>query len=123
PGFQPPAPPPTTFVNYQGPPDDFSTLVQNPDGTFTRTLKDGTQTQFDTQGLQTAVIDRNGNTTTYTYDAEGHLTTITDPAGQVTTLTYSGGLLASITDPPGRVTQVEHDGQGNVAAITYADGS
>ena len=56
----------------------------------TRTLKDGTKFQFTAQGFQTAVTDRNNNTTTYAYDGQNRLTTITDPAGQVTTFAYSG---------------------------------
>jgi len=109
-----------TFV---GPPGDFATLAKNTDGTFTRTLKEGTRYEFNAQGLQTAVVDRNGNTTTYAYDGSGNLTTITDPAGQVTTLSYSGNRVSSITDPGGRITQFEHDGEANLTAITYADGS
>jgi len=90
--------------SYITPPGDFSTLVKNADGTFTRTLKTGEKYQFASDGLQTAFVDRNDNTTAYAYDASGRLTAITDPNGQVTTFAYSGGLLASITDPAGRVT-------------------
>ncbi len=86
-------------TGFVGPSGDFSTLVQNPDSTFTRTLKNGTRIDFDATGLQTAIIDRNGNTTSYAYDGQGRLTTITDPVGLVTTLVYSGDRLASVTDP------------------------
>ncbi|MGH7260610.1 MAG: RHS repeat-associated core domain-containing protein [Nitrospiraceae bacterium] len=120
PGYLPPVPPGTTS-QYAGPSGDFSLLVKNTDGTFTRTLKDGTKFQFNAQGLQTAATDRNNNTTNYAYDAQGRLTTITDPAGQVTTLAYSGTVLASITDSAGRVTQLAHDSDGNLTAVTYAD--
>jgi len=120
---KPPTGTPSTVVTYTAPPGDYSTLVKNADGTFTRTLKDGTTRRFNAPGLLTAVTDRNGNTTTYGYDGSGRLTTITDPAGQVTTLSYSGSRLDSITDPAGRGTQVEHDSQGNLTAITYADGA
>ena len=108
-------------TGFVGPAGDFSTLFQNPDGTFTRTLKDGTRIEFDAAGLQTAVIDRNGNTTSYAYDGQGRLTTITDPKGLVTTLTYSGDRLASVTDPALRVTSFVHDGDGNLTSITDPD--
>jgi YD repeat-containing protein len=111
---------PRTFVT---PPGDFSSLVRNADESLTRTLKDGTQTHFDARGLQTAVVDRHGNATVYTYDGSGRLIAITDPKGLVTTLTYAGTRLASITDPAGRTTTFQHGGNGNLSRITDPDGS
>ena len=108
---------------FNSPPGDFSTLVKNEDKTFTRTLKDGTKINFNTDGFQTSVVDRNGNTTTYAYDTDNNLSTITDPAGLITTLTYSNGLLESITDPAGRITTIEHDLEGNLRRITDPDAS
>lgn len=110
----------TEFVSPDG---DFSTLTGNPDGTFTRTLRDGTRVEYDASGLQTAVVDTNGNTTAFSYDASGRLIAITDPVGEVTTLVYSGGHLATITDPAGRVTTLTHDGAGDLASIQDADGT
>jgi len=94
---------------FPGPDGDFSVLTRNLDGSFTRRLKDGTLIEFDADGFQTAVIDRNGNTTSYAYDANDNLTTITDPVGLVTTFAYTGGLLTSVTDPASRVTSFAHD--------------
>ena len=108
---------------FQSPPGDFSKLVNNADGTFTRILKDGVQIHFNASGLQTSVVDRNGNTTIYTYDAEDRLITITDPVSLVTTFSYTNGLLASITDPSGRITSFTHDTAGNLRRITNPDGS
>ncbi|MGH7262130.1 MAG: RHS repeat domain-containing protein, partial [Nitrospiraceae bacterium] len=79
PGYRTPQPPPGATIQYVGPAGDFSTLVKNLDGTFTRMHKDGTKFQFNAQGLQTSVTDRNTNTTSYAYDAQNRLTTITDP--------------------------------------------
>ena len=90
--------------SFTSPPRDFTALIRNPDGTFTRTLKDGTKIHFNAQGFQTALVDRNNNTTSYAYDAENRLTSITDPVGLVTTLTYASGKLQGITDPAGRQT-------------------
>ena len=108
-------------ADFSTPPSEYSTLKRNPDGTYTRTLKDGTTYQFNVQGYQTAMADRNGNTITYTYNGSNQLTTITDPAGQVTTLSYNGSRLATITDPAGRVTQLTHDSAGNLTTVDYAD--
>ncbi len=108
--------------SFQNPEGDFSTLVKNPDNTYTRLLPDGTEYHFSPTGLQTAMVDRNGNTTTYTYDASDRLTTITDPAGIVTTFTYTDGLLSSVTNPGGTTT-FQHDAQGNLTGVTFPDGS
>ena len=117
-----------TAVFFSGGPDaftsparEFSTLVRNPDGTYTRTFKDGTKANFNAQGLQTSVVDRNLNTTSYGYDGSGRLITVTDPVGLVTTLTYSGAKLQSITDPAGRQTLFQYDGAGNLIRITNPD--
>jgi hypothetical protein len=39
-----------TASNFTSPPADFSTLVKNPDESYTRTLKDGTLQEFDAAG-------------------------------------------------------------------------
>ncbi len=106
---------------FASPAGNFSTLARNPDDSFTRTLKNGTQIEYDAAGLMTARVDRNGNATDYGYDGNGNLTTITDPVGLVTTLVYSGGLLTSVTDPAGRVTGFEHDASGDLIKITDTD--
>ena len=111
---------PDTFVS---PARDFSTLVRNPDGTFTRAFKDGTKVNFNSQGLQTSVIDRNANTTSYGYDGSAKLITITDPVGLITTFTYVNDRVQRITDPSGRQTDFQHDSSGNLTRITNPDGT
>ena len=108
----------TSVGEFSSPLGDFSRLIENADGTLTRIMKDGTEINFDAQGLQTSIVDRNGNTTTYSYDPNGLLISITDPVGMVTTLTYTGGKLSSITDPASRTTTFQHDGAGNLTKIT-----
>lgn len=109
---------------FVAPAGDFSTLVMNPDGTFSRTLKNGTETNFNVAGLHLSTVDRNGNATAYGYDAQGRLTEITDPVGALTTLSYGpDGLLSSSTDPAGRVAAFLHDAKGNLTKIIYPDGS
>jgi RHS repeat-associated protein len=108
---------------YTSPAGDFTILVKNGDGTYTRAFKDGTRINFNAQGLQTSVVDRNANATSYSYDGNGRLLTITDAAGLITTFTYSGGRLQSITDPAGRQTALEIDSSGNLVRITNPDGT
>jgi RHS repeat-associated protein len=104
--------------------NDYSLIVRNADGTYTRTLKDGIKINFNAEGLHTSSVDRNGNTTSYSYNQSGLLTSITDPTGLVTIFGYDGnGRLSSITDPAGRTTQVSIDAQGNLVSVTNADGT
>lgn len=106
------------------PPGDFSLLTLNADGTATRTRQDGTQVIFDEAGFHTQTVDRNGNTTVYTYDENGRLASITDPVGQVTTFAYDGaGRLQRVTDSAGRTTQFAIDQGGNLVGVTLPDGA
>ena len=111
------------LADFRAPAGDFSTLAANPDGTFSRRLKDGTQITFDADGFMTAVADRNGNTTSYDYDPDGNLTKITDPVLLETTFGYTAGRLTSVTDPAGRTTGFLIDAGGNLITTTNADGT
>ena len=101
----------------------FETLVQNLDGTFTLTQKDGTIFNFalipDTPFMVggpvyrlTTVKDRNNNVVTLTY-TNGNLTLITDTFGRSISLGYnSENKLTTITDPLGRTTTISYDSTG-----------
>jgi RHS repeat-associated protein len=109
--------------SYTSPAGDFSTLVSVSGGGYTRTLTDGTKYQFNSGGRETAVVDRNGLTTTYAYSSGGSLTTITDPYNKGTALAYdSGGHLLTITDPASRVATFTHSG-GALSGVTLPDSS
>jgi len=105
---------------YKSPVGDFSILVKNTDGSFTRTMTDQTQLQYGTDGRLRSITDRNGNQTRHTY-VGGRLTKITDPVGLETIFTYTGDRVTSITDPAGRVTSLEYDAAGNLSRITDPD--
>lgn len=86
---------------YTSPPGDYSTLVNNADGTFTLTKKDGIAYRFSARGKIAVIADRNGNTLNFTY-ADGLLATVTDVAGRAVTFSYDdAGKLASVVDPAG----------------------
>ncbi|TCC03977.1 DNRLRE domain-containing protein [Kribbella soli] len=79
---------------------------------FTR--PDGTRFYFDSTTLrQTSVVDRNGNTMSFSYDTSGRLTTVTDARNrQVLTLGYeSGGAgkLVWIRDISGRALKFNYN--------------
>ena len=105
---------------FTSPPGEFSKLVKNGDGSFTRTLENGTVIEFDSAGLMTSVTDRNGNATTYRYDGSDRLTSVTDPMGLITTLAYGAGQV-TITDPAARVTTLTVDGNGDLSQIQDPD--
>jgi YD repeat-containing protein len=108
-----------TFVTPAG---DFSTLSQNTGtGVYTRTLTNGTQITFNSTGLQTAVVDRIGNTTNFGYNGSNQLTTVTDLNNLVTTLAYSGGLVNTITDPANRTTTLGYNGSNQLTSVTDPD--
>jgi len=87
------------------------------DGTFQYRRKDGTLMRFDASGNLTAIVDRNGNTTSLSYVA-GNLTTITDAVGRSISLGYDSlNRIVSATDPIGRVWNYSYQGAG-VATVT-----
>src|SRR5262249_23054060 len=64
----------------------------------------------------TSSVDRDGNTTTYTYSG-GNLVAVADTYGRTLSFTYtsfssSNKKLASVTDPAGRVTTFTYDATG-----------
>ncbi|WP_349431031.1 putative Ig domain-containing protein [Methylomarinum sp. Ch1-1] len=112
-----------TTSDYDASAGDYSTLVANDDGSFTRTLKNGTQIHFNAEGLQTDVVDRHGNRTRYAYNSDRQLTTITDPADLQTVFAYTDGRLDKVTDPAGRVTRFRFDNDNNLIQVTFPDGA
>jgi RHS repeat-associated protein len=113
----------TTPGAYTDPTGDFSTLKQLGDGTFQRTLKDGTVYQFNASNHLASMTDRQGKRTQYQYDLSGNLTQMVDPAGLITTFNYTGTRITSIVDPAGRTTKMEYDANGNLTKITDPDGT
>ncbi len=108
---------------FPGPSGDFSQLVLNADGSFTRRLPQGVDVNFDAEGRETSFVDFLGKTTSYEYDVSDRVARITDPAGLTTTLNYAGAHLSEVVDPASRRTTFEHDGTGNLTRITDPDGT
>jgi YD repeat-containing protein len=93
---------------------------------WTITLKNGEQHTFDlNSGSLTAIIDRNGNTTSIAYDAANRLTTVTDPASRHLYFTYGTGasfyLVASVSSDVGVTWSYAYDSQGRLSQITKPD--
>jgi YD repeat-containing protein len=113
--------PATTPQVYQSAPGDYSKLERLADGTFKRTMTDGTRYQFNVQGLMVAATDREGNTTSHIYNPLGQIQQIIDPVGLTTTFNYTGSRVTSIVDPAGRTTLLNYDTQGNLISVIDPD--
>jgi RHS repeat-associated protein len=95
------------------------------DGTLEYRYADGRLMKFDSGGRLTAMLDRNGNTTTLTYTG-ANLTRITDPVGRAIALGYDAeNRIVSATDPAGRVWRYTYEGtpgvSGNPGLTTVTD--
>ncbi|HUU85278.1 MAG TPA: FG-GAP-like repeat-containing protein [Phycisphaerae bacterium] len=113
-----------TNGGFGSPQGEYSRLQRNADGPYTRTMKDGTLHDFDSNGFLTSTVDRNGNATAYEYSGTGgdkRVWRMTDPAGLVTTFAYNGDKLQSVTDPAGRITQFDIDTNDDLVGIINPD--
>ena len=101
-----------------------ATLVQGSTN-WTLTFQNGEQRLFDNNsGSLTAIIDRNGNTTTLTYDSTNRLNTVTDPASRHLNFGYANGnsrLVTSVTADVGLTLSYAYDSQGRLSQVTKPD--
>jgi YD repeat-containing protein len=92
---------------------------------WTLTLKSGEQRRFDiNSGSLTAIIDRNGNSTTLTYDGTNRLVTVTDPASRTLTFTYPNGtsrLVTGISSSVGLSLTYSYDAQNRLSQVVKPD--
>ncbi len=109
--------------SFVTPPGDTSTLALA-NNVYTRSLKDGTQINFNSSGYQTTIVDRNGNTLlTFGWNGSNQLTTLTDLNALVTTISYNGsGKATTFLDPASRATTLAYDASNtNLTSITDPD--
>jgi YD repeat-containing protein len=114
-------------------------IFKKTDGSFEYRAKSGDLMRFDSTGRLTAMVDRNGNTTTFAYGAGNQLTSVTDAVGRMIRFEYAGTKISraidpldrvwnyaydnlerliGVTDPLGYVTRYEYDNFGRLASIT-----
>jgi RHS repeat-associated protein len=117
-----------TFANVNGafedPPGLDASLVKNSDGTYTLTFhQSGEKYQFNSTGVFTSDVDRDGNAITFAYGTGGAPTSITDTQGRVVKITNgSNGLISQIADSTGRTAAYAYDASGNLTAFTNLAG-
>jgi RHS repeat-associated protein len=109
---------------YTSQTSDYSTLVKLSNGTFQRTLKNGTVYSFNSSNQLASLRESNGDITQYLYNGLGRLTSRVDPAGLSTTFGHNtNGKVITITDPANRITNLTYDAAGNLTSITDPDGA
>lgn len=111
------------IASYQTPPLVYWTLKLNPDGTHTRTFRDGLRQSFDLNGCLTRVEDRFGNAISFTYTPDpmpiiGTSDYFVDQRGGVISREY---LLLSITDTVGRAVTFQYDSTNRLETMTCQD--
>lgn len=105
---------------YVSPKGDFSTLVKNGDNTWTITEPNGLIRNFDTSGRISSLVDKYGNTKTFSYDlTTGKLAGVTDPSNRTVSFGYdpTSGKLTTITDPNNKVYTLDYP-SGKLETVT-----
>jgi len=90
------------------------------------TFQSGEKRQFSlATGQLTAIIDRNGNTTTLAYDSSNRLATVTDPAARHLYFNYaytgSAYVVSSVTSDFGVTLSYSYDTTGRLIQVTRPD--
>ncbi|MDX2105631.1 MAG: RHS repeat-associated core domain-containing protein [Candidatus Melainabacteria bacterium] len=105
--------------SYYPRPGDVSTLIQNMDGSFTRTSKFQDVQNFDTDGNLETWEFPYGVTITLTYNT-GKLESISNGMGRSLTLTYAGDKILTVEDDSERTVEYELDVDDQLITITDA---
>jgi RHS repeat-associated protein len=109
---------------FGAPPRIMATLIENPNGTYTYTIKARTIYTFDSSGRLVAIADLDGDTTKLTYDEAGKLATASDEAGASFAFDYNGsGRIDEIEDSTGRSVSYSYDESGDLVEVTDVRGS
>lgn len=104
---------------------DYSTLTQNPDGTYQLEEKDGTIYSFRTDLMFDYIEDLNGNRISAVYDSNDQLIELQHSCGESFTIEYDAdGRITRLIDHIGRVTEYQYDDSADLLmSATTSDGA
>ena len=120
-----------TFTNngqnqYTCPDQSMKNVILNKsqDGSYTLTLKDQSQYQFNTTGVITDMKNCHGQALNLSYDGTNRLDKIIEPiSGQSLTISYNAdSLIATITDTLSRKVYFTYDSSQNLIGVTDPSG-
>ncbi|MBI1927157.1 RHS repeat protein, partial [Candidatus Poribacteria bacterium] len=111
---------------FVSPPEFYTQLTKNLDGTFTLRYRGGTVKKFDTDGKVLEIRDRNDNLMTFHYEDPGfpkRLTRVNDTLGRDIVYHYivggvNDGRLMEIEDFIGRKVTFTYDSKGDLVEVT-----
>ena len=103
----------------------YHTLIENPEGSFTLTLK-RSKVKYNyspAHQLLSSIEDRWGNTLILNRDGDGNLVSVVDAAGRETTLTSDeNDRITLIEDPIGRTAHFTYNESGDLISVTDMGG-
>lgn len=109
--------------NFVAPPNFYTQLTRNPNGTFVLRYRGGTVKSFDTDGKLLEIRDRNDNFMTFHYNAQRQLVSVNDTLGRDIIYRYiaggfNSGRLQEIEDFIGRKITFTYDANGDLVEVT-----
>ena len=102
-----------------------SELIENPDGSLTRTDRNGISStmELDVDDKPVNLMLPVGGDVTLSYDPDDNIESVTDPLNNTTTMVHDvNNRLIQITDPLGQSTTMTRDANGNVVEIIDRNG-
>lgn len=108
--------------DFVAPPNFYTTLIRNPNGTFMLRYRGGTTKTFDTDGKILESRDRNDNFMTFHYNAQRQLVRVNDTLGRDIIYRYiaggvNNGRLQEIEDFIGRKIVFNYDANGDLIEV------
>ena len=108
---------------FVAPPEFYTELTKNVNGTFTLRYRGETTKTFDPDGKLLEIRDRNGNFMTFQYNAQQQLIQVNDTLGRAIVYRYitsgvNAGRLQEIEDFFGRKVTFTYDSNGDLVAVT-----
>lgn len=100
----------------------FSTLMKNPDNSFTVRMKSMIEYRFDSAKKLTSIQDENSNALTLAYSG-ANVSSIADASGRSVTFSYdAGGRITRVLDPMDRSVSFTYDVDNNLVSATDLGG-